>query len=131
MRQERRRYARKEAWVSNQGNRTTHNAQGLIANITRCLRKTEATWEDAFTIGLRDTNKSPSSNQRRRQIDKAASLCWLRSRQLTEWHREEPSAIHVSGTWTCAALFAASRLACDVRNQKLKITCGDAKSNSM
>ena len=56
MRQGHWRDVREKAWAKNQGNKTTHNTPGLIAYITRCLQKMEATLRDACTIGLRDTN---------------------------------------------------------------------------
>ena len=38
-----------ESWARNQNNGTTHDTLRLVANITRCLQRMEATWEDAFT----------------------------------------------------------------------------------
>ena len=55
----------RKPWARNRENGTTHNTPGLVANITRCLQRMEATWEDAFTTRLRD-NKN-FTHQRRRQ----------------------------------------------------------------
>ena len=54
LRQEQWREMRKKAWARNQDNGTTHSTHGLVANISRCLQRMEAEWEDAFTICLKD-----------------------------------------------------------------------------
>ena len=133
----------KKAWAPNQDNGTTHNTPGLVANISRCLQRMEAKWEDAFTVCLKDNRKISLIKGEDRKfkhdlrealkearlrmitrkdlredaakgIDKAASLQMMRSRQLKQWQRGRLRAIHMNGVWTCEALFNAGRLACDV-----------------
>ena len=164
VRQEQWRDVWKKARVKNQGNKTTHNTPGLIANITRCLQKMETTFEDAFAISLTDTKQISLMKREDRKIKhelrealtdarwrmitqkdfredaakvvgKAASLNMLRSKQLTQWQKSQLRAINVSGIWTF--LLCSKRegwlVACAQhveRNQKHKITCGDARRKS-
>ena len=146
-------------WVRNQGNRTTHNTPGHVTNITRCLQKMEATSEDAFTTSLKYTRRiSPSkekiessnttwerSREGQKMItrkdlgeewsDKAASVHLLRAKRLRQWQRKQLRSIHMREIWTCADLFKAGRLACDVcpacRNHRPRITRGDNRSISL
>ena len=100
----------------NQDNGTTHNTPGLVANISRCLQRMEAEWEDAFTICLKDnmrislikgddkkfkhdlrealrdarlrmTTRKDLREDAAKGIDKAAPLHLMSSRQLTQWQR--------------------------------------------
>ena len=57
LRQEQWREMWRKAWAWNQDNETTHNTPGLVANISRCLQRMEAEWEDAFTICLKDNRR--------------------------------------------------------------------------
>ena len=110
--QEQRHDVWKKAWVMNQGTRTTHNTLGLVANVTRCLREMDATWEDAFTISpkniknislikgeyrkfkhdlreasrrarLRMISRKDLREDAAKGIGQAASLHLLRSKELT------------------------------------------------
>ena len=122
---------------------TPHNTPCLVANISRCLQRMEAEWEDAFTICLKD-NRTISlikgEDRKNKQdltealgdarlrmitrkdlredaakgIDKAASLHMVKSRQRTQWQMGQLRAIHLNGVRTCKALFKSGRLACDV-----------------
>ena len=125
-----------KAWARNHETRTTRNTPGLVANITRCLQRMEAAWEDAITIRQRDNRKisltrgddrkfkhdlSDAAREARlrmingkdlredaaKGIDKTASLHLLRSKQLTQWQRGQLRAMHMNGVWTCDALHKA------------------------
>ena len=56
------------AWARNHVHGATHNMLGLVANITRCLQRMEATWEDAFAIRLRDVQKNLTHQRRRQEV---------------------------------------------------------------
>ena len=67
--------------------------------------------------------------------DEAASVHLLRAKQLRQWQRRQLPAVHMREIWTCADLFKAGRLACDVcpacRNHRPRITRGDNRSISL
>ena len=116
----------KKAWARNQDNGTTQNTPGPVANITRCLQRMEATWEDAFTISVKDNKKISLIKGEHRKFkhdlgealmdarlrlitrkdlmadaakgtDNAAFLRLLRSRQLTHWQWGQLRALHMNG----------------------------------
>ena len=64
LRHEEWKYLWNNAWARNQDNGTTDNTLCLVANITRCLQRMDATCEDALTIRLKDNETSHSSEEK-------------------------------------------------------------------